>query len=536
MIRRLSRAIDTRVGAASWVRRAFDHVFPDHWSFMLGEVAAYAFLILVITGVYLTLFFDASLQHVTYHGSYAPLHGLSMSGAYASVVGISFDVRAGLVIRQIHHWAALLFLAVIVIHAARVFFTGAFRKPREPNWMIGITMLILALANGFAGYSLVDDLLSGIGLRIAYSIGESIPVVGVWLVGLFFGGEFPGDQYLGRLYIVHVLIVPALIAVLLSLHLALVWRQKHTQFPAPGRTERNVVGSRLFPTYATRSLALFLGVFAILALLGGIAQINPIWLWGPYSPSATTTAAQPDWYVGWLEGALRLFPPWEVRAFGHVIPNPFFPAVLMPGLLFLGMYAYPFVERRLTRDRASHELLDRPRDHPVRTAVGASVLAYLTVLFVAGSQDIIASTADLSVQSVVWFLRVAVFVVPAVTWFVTWSWCRGLSRGSTGGVDAEPPHGDVGGDWVATGVPDLDADTVAEEAGVDEPAGEPVPADEPVPARRPGRVPEPSSSAAGQLLPGHPALQRWVRGAVTAGVVLAVLFGRRPGARSPPAR
>ncbi len=495
-MRSISRSIDERVGGASWARKAMDHVFPDHWSFMLGEVAAYSFMILVITGVYLTLFYDASLQHVVYDGRYGPLHGLSVSGAYASVIKISFDVRAGLVVRQIHHWAALVFVGVIVVHAARVFFTGAFRKPREINWVIGITMLLLALGNGFAGYSMVDDLLSGIGLRIAYSVGESIPVVGVWLVGIFFGGEFPGEEYLGRLYILHVLIVPALIVALMSVHLALVWRQKHTQFPGPGRSERNVVGSRLFPTYAARSLSLFLGLFAILAVLGGLAQINPIWLWGPYEPSATTTAAQPDWYVGWLEGALRLFPPWEIRAFGHVIPNPFFPGVLMPGLFFVGMYAYPFIERRLTGDRGGHELLDRPRDHPVRTAFGVSVLAYFLVIFVAGSQDIIASKADISVQSLVWFLRGAVLVLPLAAGLVAWSWCRGLARGSTGEVDAEAPHSDV-----------LDGDDETSNGG--------------------GVVSGDAPDRPAEMLAGHPGLQRVVRAAAVVGVVWAAVFGRR---------
>ena len=442
MIRKLSRAIDERVGAASWVRSALNHVFPDHWSFMLGEVAMYSFMILVFTGIYLTVFFDPSLGDVVYHGTYKPLEGVQMSGAYQSVIQLSFDVRAGLVFRQMHHWAALVFLGALVLHAARVFFTGAFRKPREINWIIGITMLVLALANGFAGYSLLDDLLSGIGLRIAYSVGQSIPVVGVWLVGLFFGSEFPGTQYLGRLYIVHVLIIPVAIAGLLSVHLALVWRQKHTQFPGPGRTERNVVGSHLFPTYAARSVALFSGLFGIVAALGGLAQINPVWLWGPYRAAATTTAAQPDWYVGWLEGALRLFPPWEMRVGGYVVPNPFFPGVLMPGLFFIGMYAYPFIERRLTKDRSAHELLDRPRDHPVRTGLGVGVLTYFVVIFLAGSQDVIAAKWHISVQSLVWVLRLCTLLLPGVFGLVTWYWCRGLARGA---AEDEREDDDAGG-------------------------------------------------------------------------------------------
>jgi ubiquinol-cytochrome c reductase cytochrome b subunit len=443
MIKQVVLAVDSRVGAASWIRSALRHVFPDHWSFMFGEVALYSFVVLVLTGVYLTLFFDASLQEVVYHGDYEPLDGQHMSAAYASVINLSFDVRAGLVFRQIHHWAALVFIGAIVVHASRVFFTGAFRRPRELNWFVGITMLLLALANGFAGYSMIDDLLSGIGLRIAYAIGQSIPLIGPWLVSLFFGGEPPGDLYLGRLYILHVLIVPALIVALLALHLALVWRQKHTQFAGPGRTERNVVGSHFFPTYAARSIALFLGIFAVLAALGGLAQINPVWLWGPYRTAATTTAAQPDWYVGWLEGALRLYPGWEPSIAGFEVPNPFVPGILMPGLLFAGMYAYPFIERRLSGDHGGHELLDRPRDHPVRTGLGAAVLTYLAVLTIAGSQDVIAAGLGISVQALVYALRTAVLVLPVVVGAIAWAFCRSLGGGAPRGTGEEP---DAGGD------------------------------------------------------------------------------------------
>src|SRR4051812_26107308 len=320
---------------------------------MLGEIALYSFVILLLTGTYLTFFFDPGSKEVTYHGSYKPLVGVRMTEAYRSAVRLSFDVRAGLVFRQIHHWAALVFLAAIVAHACRIFFTGAFRKPRELNWLIGVTLAVLALANGFLGYSLLDDLLSGTGLRIAYSIAESIPLVGAWVASLFFGGEFPGDASIRRLFIAHELLVPAAIATLIAAHLAMIWRQKHTQFPGPGRTESNVVGSRLYPTYLMKSLSLFFGLFAVLAVLGGLFQINPIWLYGPFEPSAVTTAAQPDWYVGWLEGALRLFPPWEVRVAGVMVPNPFFPGVLVPALFFGGMYAYPFLERRVDRGRAA---------------------------------------------------------------------------------------------------------------------------------------------------------------------------------------
>ncbi|MDQ3940987.1 MAG: ubiquinol-cytochrome c reductase cytochrome b subunit [Actinomycetota bacterium] len=428
MIERAVRWVDDRLGTSHFARSALNKVFPDHWSFMLGEVALYCFVILVLTGTFLTFFFDASPREVVYEGSYEPLRGVEVSEAYHSVVDLSFDVRAGLLMRQIHHWAAIVFIAVIILHLCRVFFTGAFRRPRELNWMIGVTLLILGVFNGFTGYSLPDDLLSGTGLRIAYSIALSVPVVGTWIAFLIFGGEFPAEQILGRLLVIHILLVPAAIVALLSAHLAIVWRQKHTQFPGPGRSETNVVGSRLWPTYAAKSIGLFFAVGAVLALLGGLAQINPVWLYGPFDPSAVASPAQPDWYLGWVEGALRVFPAWEPHAFGYVIPNPFFPAVLLPGITFTLLYAWPFLEARVTRDYDAHELLDRPRDRPVRTALGVAALSFYAVLFFAASNDLIAARFDVSVGMVTDSFRVALLVAPILLGWLTHRLLRAVTR------------------------------------------------------------------------------------------------------------
>ncbi|WP_426574593.1 cytochrome b [Aquihabitans sp. McL0605] len=434
--RRAAEFVDERVGGARFVREALGKVFPDHFSFMFGEVALYSFVVLVVTGVFLTFFFVPSSRTVTYEGSYRPMHGQHVSAAYDSALRLSWDVRAGLVMRQIHHWAALVFLAAIVLHLARIFFTGAFRRPREINWIVGVTLLVLAIGNGFAGYSLLDDLLSGTGLRIMFSVVESVPVVGDTVAFWVFGGEYPSDQVIGRLFIAHVLLVPAMITALLGIHLALVTRQKHTQFAGPGRTEDNVVGTRLWPTYAAKSISLFLAVAGSLALLGGLFQINPIWLYGPYDPAEVTTAAQPDWYMGWLEGALRLMPPWEVRGWGHTVPNVFFPAVLLPGLTFAALYAWPFLERRFTHDHAEHHLLDRPRDRPVRSALGAAALTFYLVLFVAGSQDVIAAKWNISVNHLNWVLRGAAIVLPVVAGFAVHRWCRDLGRGDRQAAEA----------------------------------------------------------------------------------------------------
>jgi ubiquinol-cytochrome c reductase cytochrome b subunit len=427
MLERAARWVDDRLGASSFTRSALNKVFPDHWSFMLGEIALYCFIILVLTGTFLTFFFDASLGQTTYTGSYEPLQGVEVSEAFRSVLDISFEVRAGLVMRQIHHWAALMFIAAIVAHLVRIFFTGAFRRPREINWMIGVTLLLLAIFNGFTGYSLPDDLLSGTGLRIAYSVALSVPVVGTWIAFLVFGGEFPADQIIGRLLAIHIMIVPALIAGLLAAHLAILWRQKHTQFPGPGRTATNVVGSKLWPTYAAKSVGLFFATFAVLALLGGVAQINPVWLYGPFDPSAVTSPAQPDWYLGWIEGALRLFPAWEIDVFGYTIPNPFYPAVLLPGITFLLLYLWPFIEARFTREHlVPHELLDRPRDNPVRTGIGFGGLCFYTILFAGGSNDLIAKWFHVDVNGVTWVLRILLLLLPPAIGFIAYRWAKVL--------------------------------------------------------------------------------------------------------------
>ncbi len=432
-IRKLNAALDERVGSQKFLQQALDHIFPDNWSFMLGEVAVYCFLILVVTGVWLAFFFDPSDTTVVYQGSYMRLHGVSMNSAYESVLHISLDVRAGNLIRQVHHWTADLFVATLVCHLCRIFFTGAFRKPREINWMIGVTLLVLAIFNGFSGYSLPGDLMSGLGLRIGYSIAESIPLLGAWPAYLFFGGQFPSNQLEHRLYLMHVFVVPLLIFALLGLHLALIWRQKHTQFPGPGRTEKRLVGSQLWPTYAFRSVALMCVVTATVFILGGLVQINPIWEYGPYHPYLASSFAQPDWYTGWMEGSLRLFPPWRLHIFGWTVSELFWSGVVIPGGTFAVMAAYPFIERWWTGDRLYHNLLDRPRDRPGRTAVGVAILTAYAVLTVGGGQDVFGFYMNLQQVPFTYAMRALVIGLPPITGFIAWRICRDLR-----GVPAEP--------------------------------------------------------------------------------------------------
>ncbi|GAA1801087.1 hypothetical protein GCM10009682_23430 [Luedemannella flava] len=438
------RTVDARLGTTSVARTALAKVFPDQWTFMFGEIALYSFLALVLTGVYLTLFFDPTSAQTVYDGAYQPLSGSTVSGAYASAVALSYDVRAGLLIRQAHHWAALLFVGAIVLHLLRIFVTGAFRKPREINWVIGVTMLTLALLNGFTGYSMPDDLLSGTGLRIIYSVVLSVPVVGAWLAQLAFGGEFPSDATLPRLFVTHVLIVPAVFAALISAHLAIIIRQKHTQFPGPGRRERNVVGSRLWPAYTVRTLSLAAGVFAVVFALGGLVQINPVWIYGPFSPAKATSPAQPDWYVAWGDGALRLFPAVEFHVFGHLVPSPFLPAVGVGTVTFLVLYAWPWLDRWRTGDRASRHLLQPPRQRPGRIAVAAWAVTFFAVLLVAAVDDIIARLFAIPVTGILRTLQVLVLTLPFVVAAVAYTVARALRGGtarSVGELTAEELRG-----------------------------------------------------------------------------------------------
>jgi ubiquinol-cytochrome c reductase cytochrome b subunit len=428
LIRRTVSALDQRTGAGSVLSKALKYIFPDHWTFLFGEIALYSFVILVGTGIYLTLFFEPSTSQVVYHGSYAPLRGQEISKAYESALDLSFNVRAGLLIRQVHHWAALTFVAAIVVHLMRIFFTGAFRKPRDLNYYIGLTMLMLAVLEGYAGYSLLDDLLSGMGLAIGNAVALSIPFVGGQVGTLIWGGRFPGTEaFMSRLFIAHVLLLPVAIGSLIAVHLAMVATPHHTQFRGRGRKETNVVGTPLWPAYALRSLGLFAAVAAVLFALGGLVQINPIWQWGPYEPYLGTNGAQPDWYLGWLIGALRLMPHFDITLGSYtVVPNPFWGGVAFPLVVFGFLFAWPSIERRWSGDRAQHNLLDRPRDNPRRTAIGAALFTWVATIFFAGSADRAFVQFGVPYEGQLWAYRAASFLLPIAAYVLTRRVCERL--------------------------------------------------------------------------------------------------------------
>jgi ubiquinol-cytochrome c reductase cytochrome b subunit len=421
--------LDDRFHGARGLRVFMRKVFPDHWSFMLGEIALWSFVILLLTGTFLAFFFVPSAAPVVYHGSYTKLNGITMSQAYQSTLNISFDVRAGLLMRQIHHWAADLFMAALTIHMLRVFFTGAYRKPREVNWLIGIVLFILGLLEGLFGYSLPDDQLSGAGLRILEGVLQGIPIVGTYGAFFLFGGSYPGTFIIPRLYILHVLLIPGLILGLITAHLFIMVHQKHTQMPGKGITEKNVVGQPFFPYFMAKGGAWFFFIFAALAVLATFAQINPIWLYGPYSPVQISSASQPDFYMGILEGALRVMPAWEWSFLGHTISfSVLIPAALPFGIIFTGAGLWPFFEQWATGDRSWHNVNDRPRNAPIRTATGMAAVVFYGVLWAEGANDVIADFVSVPLYTVTWIARVLVIVGPAVAFIVTRRICLGLQR------------------------------------------------------------------------------------------------------------
>ena len=444
--------VDERYHPAHSLRTAMNKVFPTHWSFMLGESAMYSFIVLLLSGVYLTMFYNPSMGETVYQGVYDKLRGVPMSMAFKSTVDLSFEVRGGLLIRQIHHWAALIFLAAMMLHMMRIFFTGGFRKPREGNWIIGVILLALGMAEGFLGYSLPDDLLSGTGLRAVSAFILSIPVIGTWMHFAVFGGDYPGDEIIPRFYGLHIVVLPGIILALIGVHVAFVWFQKHTQFPGPRATERNVVGVRVLPVFAAKGGGFMAIVAGILVLLSGIFQINPIWNLGPYDPSKVSAGVQPDFYMGFLDGMVRIWPAWEIRnLFGHyMVPAVFFPSILAATVLMMLVMAYPWIERAFTKDKAMHNILQRPRDVPVRTSLGVAFLAFYIVNLMNGANDLFAYKLDISLNVMTWAGRICTIVLPVISYIITYRLCLGLQHadrdvlehGIETGIIKRLPHGE----------------------------------------------------------------------------------------------
>jgi ubiquinol-cytochrome c reductase cytochrome b subunit len=421
--------LDERTSISGITKELGRKIFPDHWSFMLGEVALYSFIVILLSGTFLTFFFEPTMTEVHYDGSFVPLKGMEMSAAYASTLDISFDIRGGLLMRQVHHWAALLFVAAIGLHMLRVFFNGSFRKPRALNWIIGFTLFILAMAEGFTGYSLPDDLLSGNGLRIIDGMVKGIPLIGTWTSYLIFGGEFPGAVIVPRLYSLHILLLPAILVAALGLHLVLMVINKHTQYAGPGRTNENVVGVPIMPNFAAKAGGFFFVVFGTITLIASFFTINPIWNYGPYDPSPISAGTQPDWYIGFADGGLRLVPPGlEFVLWGHTWSFNILIPLAVIGVFIVAVALYPFLEAWITGDKREHHITERPRNAPTRTAIGAAGVTFYAVLWAAAGSDILATHFHLTIEAVTHSLQALLILGPIIAYLVTKRICLALQK------------------------------------------------------------------------------------------------------------
>jgi quinol---cytochrome-c reductase cytochrome b subunit len=421
--------LDERTSISGITKELGRKIFPDHWSFMLGEVALYSFIAILLSGTFLTFFFEPTMTEVHYDGSYAPLKGIQMSAAYASTLDITFDIRGGLLMRQVHHWAALLFVAAIGLHMLRVFFNGSFRKPRELNWVIGFVLFILAMAEGFTGYSLPDDLLSGNGLRIIDGMVKGIPLAGTWISYLLFGGEFPGTVIVPRLFSLHILLLPAILVAALGLHLLLMVINKHTQYAGPGRTNENVVGVPIMPNFAAKAGGFFFVVFGVIVLIASFFTINPIWNYGPYDPSPISAGTQPDWYIGFADGALRLVPPGlEFVLWGNTWSFNILLPLIVIGVFIVAVAIYPFIEAWITGDKREHHISERPRNAPTRTAIGAAGVTFYAVLWAAAGSDILATHFHLTIEGVTHSLQALLILGPIVAYLITKRLCLSLQK------------------------------------------------------------------------------------------------------------
>src|SRR5437868_3891768 len=413
-------------------RRSFQF---SHWSFMFAEIAVWSFVVLMVTGAVLMVFYDPDMSQVTYDGSYSPLQGLFVSKAYDSTMRLSLEVRGGLFIRQVHHWAALVFVAAVVLQVLRMFLTGAFRRPRTRQWLIWVTLLVLGMAAGETGNALPDDMLSGGSLWLMMSVVQSIPVVGSWVLSLLFGPDFPGDRIIPVLYWGHLLVVVIMAALLIGREL-LVRRNGHSRFVTSLPSRR-----RARPMMA-------IATFGMLIILGFGFQIAPVWLYGPASPTQISAGSVPDWYMGFLDGALRIVPGWELTLGDYTLSLAvLIPTLVIPGVFFTALALYPTAERflisrygrrdalgrpksmsRVVRETPTSDLLDRPRETPVKTAIAAAGVSFYGLLWAAASNDQIAYHFSLTVEPVTIFFRYAVVIGPVVAFLVTRWICLALQE------------------------------------------------------------------------------------------------------------
>ncbi|MDP3951967.1 cytochrome b N-terminal domain-containing protein [Microbacterium sp.] len=414
--------------ATAFISELRGRAVPVHWTNLFGVITVASIAVLFVTGVMLMFVYVPSSEVVKYRGDFSPLVGVEVSRAFDSVMRLSFDIPGGLMLRQLHHWAALLVPASIMLQLLVSFFTGAFRRPRRGSWVALFLLLIAVLAGGWSGYALPDDALSGTGLRIVHGIVHSIPFVGTWIASFLFGGEFP-STIIENLNLIHVAVVPAALLLLIAIRARSAYRNRPPQFAAGGREEDNVVGIPILPRAAARSGGFFSIVVGVLVLMAAAVQISPVWAYGPADPGTVSAGSQPDWYTGFLDGALRLVPPgWEFVLFDRTFTLALLAPLVVIGAFLLIVAVYPFLEGWLSKDKTDHHILDRPRNTATRTGIGVAGMMFYGVLWLAASADVMALVFQLSFESVIVTLQVALIAGPVLAFMLTRRICLALQK------------------------------------------------------------------------------------------------------------
>jgi cytochrome b-561 len=436
--------------------------FPAEDSFLLGEVALFCFLLLVFSGVFLGFFFEPSITEVEYEGSVAEYQGEELPESFVSVLNITYDVPFGMLIRRMHHWAAHLMVASMALHMLRVFFTGAYRNPREPNWLVGTGLAGVTMFAAYTGYALPFDEFASTAVGIGYNVTLSVPLVGETLAHLAFGGSFPSSATIPRFYFLHVLVLPAVIAGLIGVHMLILVRQKHTEarrdedVPAPdtdrddataadgGRVARDddsvVVGLPAVPNQVAVSAVVFFLTLATLSLLAGFLPVHNIAEYGPNDPASTPSLIMPDWFLMWGYGFLKLTPSWvSFDVLGVHISAEFVGGLALPAVVFGVVALWPFID---SEDEPVHFTAD-PLDRPFQTGVGVAGVVFVMLASIAGMDVIVADLVGMTTAQLKPYLTAALLFGPAVAGLVVYAGLGGF--GDDGPPDDGPPDQETTG-------------------------------------------------------------------------------------------
>ncbi|WP_373325185.1 cytochrome b [Halomicrobium urmianum] len=404
--------------------------FPAEDSYLLGEVALFCFLMLVLTGMFLGFFFEPSTSEVEYDGSVAEYQGEELPESFVSVLNITYDVPYGMFLRRLHHWAAHLFVASLSLHMLRVFFSGAYQNPREPNWVVGSGLAVSSMFAAYTGYALPFDEFASTATGIGFSIANSIPILGDVFAQVVFGGEYPSSATVPRFYFIHVFLLPVVIAGLIAVHMGILVRQKHTEAPREDdvagdgrRVDRDddsiVVGLPAFPNQAAISAVVFFLTMATLSLLAGFLPVHNVAEYGPNDPAGTPALIMPDWFLMWVFGFLKLLPGWlgfTVPVVDVHVSTEFIGGMLLPGIVFAVMFAWPFIDYR---EEPRHFGVD-PLARPWQTAVGVAAVVMIMIASIAGMNTIAADITGLSTGVLNPVLLAATVLGPLVAGGITY--------------------------------------------------------------------------------------------------------------------